>query len=128
MVHPDIMEALRLVTRHAGAAHADKVFGPLLNKPTPGAGIDEGTKHDVLTHDINTGVPEAGDPKMPYEGSELEESGETPGEEQQEPIHGMGFAKTIEHAPPMKEPPMMSASELPRRKGGWPKGKARKGK
>jgi hypothetical protein len=66
------------------------------------------------------------------EGSPAEEAGESPGEEEKEQ-EGMrlGVAST---KPRMMAPmhdaheAIMSAEEMPRRKGGWPKGKSRKGK
>jgi hypothetical protein len=145
MVHPDITKALELVTKRAGRAHAEKVFSHLLGTPTPAKALNAGTQSEVLDHNMGNGAPTETPPVNP--GMMLEPDGDEdmhshdmgpdnePGEDTgRDPMRILGVARTAPRSMPTapdavhSSAPIMSAKELPRNKGGWPKGKSRKGK
>lgn len=132
-MHPDLMKALEMVTKHAGAAHAEKMFGHLLGTPTPEKALDESTKEEILNHNLATGEKVM---HLEPDGDEDQYGNEMPGDEGSQPqgpgdehmpdkpMH-LGIATTTERMPrimpgPAKEEPIMP------KKGGWPKGKSRK--
>ncbi len=132
-MHPDLMKALELVTKHAGAAHAEKLFGHLLGTPTPEKALDEGTKEDILNHNLNTGEkvmhlePDGDEDQYGNEPSGEEESQpQGPADEHMpdKPMH-LGIATTLEHTPRIMPGAPKAEPMMPKRRG-WPKGKSRK--
>ena len=127
-MHPDLKKALELVTKHAGAAHAGKMFAHLSqtpSMPTPEKALNEGTQSDVLEHDVNTHLPENAPPGSPGMSTMLlEPDGDedihghdmgNEGGERDPEMHIMGVARTG------PAPRIMESHEMPKRGRGRPR-------
>lgn len=143
-MHPDLEEALRLLTKHAGMAQAEKSFSHLIKKPgaegeghvhanlesvipgttehesspTAGAKADEDAKNVMLAHDANH-------PDMAVE-SDWGDSpaGETSDEESTEgehDSHSLGIMSTNERAATKPVPMAHGIHETAKRRRGRPR-------
>src|ERR1044071_9478531 len=138
-MHPDIQKALRILTKHASMAQAEKSFGHLIKNddegeygqanvcadlespipgtteqkhvPAPGKGLDDEAHDVMIQHDANHPAMSIEDDfgALPAGEPQDNEGDEPDGIEREEPLH-VGIVSTIERTRPTA-PPSMPARE-----------------